>query len=104
MPCRSCRAASFAISKLAGAHTRKKVEIFLGRPIAIRAFLARFLRHTPVFLPLFRRQVTDVRLAILDELNCIVMQLLEIIRGKENLVGQHMIRPAIDQPFHIRLD
>ena len=91
----------FAIGKFPRPHALEECEILLRRPAPAGAFLTGLLRHTTVFLPLVWLQLTYIRLAVLNQLHRVAIQLLKIIRGKKSFLRKHRIRPAIDQPLHI---
>ena len=70
-----------AVGKLAGAHAPEDVEILFHTTVAVGAFLARLFQGAAVLPNLFRAEAVHVGLAGLDQLNCVVVELVEIIRG-----------------------
>ena len=87
-----------AISKLARAHASEQVEVLLHAARAVRAFLARTVQPAAVLGDLIDAQVADIRLAMLDEVLAVLVQLLEEVAG----VVQRI--PLKAQPTHIGLD
>ena len=69
-----------AIGELAVLHAFKELQILLDRAIAEGAVGAGMVRRAAMFAHLIGRQVADVGLALLDELDGPFVDLLEIIR------------------------
>ena len=84
---------------VAGTHSRKQVKIFFHKSRSIRALLARLRQGPPVVSNLVRGQTVHVGLAFPDQQRRVLVQLLEIIRGKETPV-----LPVEPQPAHVFLN
>ena len=77
----------FPLGKFTGLHPFKEFEVLLRGTTATGAFLARLLRHPAIVLPFFRLKLTNISLAVLNELHRITVQLIEIFRGKICFLG-----------------
>ena len=64
------------------------------RAVAIRAVLARLVQRAAMRAHFLGRQIADIRLAVLDELNRPIVELLEIIRRVEQPVFPIAAEPA----------
>ena len=89
-----------AIGKLAGFHSRKQIETFINRPLAKAAGLS----QTAIFVRVFARRVINVRFAFADEIHCVFVEPVEIIRCIQRRAADLFIRPAIDQPMYVGHD
>ena len=87
-----------AVFELAGLHAREQIEVLLHRAIAIRAVAARFRERASVCARLISRQFVDVCLALPNQLDGELIQLLEIIRRVEHRV------PRESEPGDVLLD
>ncbi len=86
------------VLELAGPHPRKQVEVLLDRPIAIRAVAARLGERTAIGANLVGVQAVHVRLPSPDQLDGELIQLLEVVGGKEQRV------PLEPEPLHVLAD
>ena len=73
-----------AIGKLARAHARKQIEVFLHAAIAVGAFLAGQLGRAAIAFPFLKRKITNVRVAVADKLHGVIVQLLKITGRKKS--------------------
>ena len=89
----------FPVSKFAGLHTGKQVEVFLHTAVAVWAFLARLRQRTAVFLNLVCRQVIHISQAFFNQFDRIIIELIKVIR---RIV--HAVLPAKAQPTDIFLN
>ncbi len=85
-----------SVGELAFAHPREQIEILLDIAVTVRAVLAGSDKRASVFADLVGGQVTDVRLARLDELYGPVMELIEIIGRKVQTIF-----PVAPQPTDV---
>ena len=76
------------------------MEIFFGRSIAKGALLS----ATSKFVGLLRCHVIDVSLSFSHKLDCVLVELVEVIRGVERSSSDIRVGPTIDQPMHIGHD
>ena len=83
-----------AIGKFSGAHSPKKVQVLIDGAIAIRAFFAWFRQGATVFSDLFRAQVAHKGLAGPDELNCPLIELVEVVGGVKDPIFPIKTQPA----------
>ena len=88
-----------AVRELAGAHALEQVQVLLDRAVAVGAVLARLGQRAAVLADLLGAQVIHIGLALLDQLERILVQLLEIVRG----VKQPLV-PVEAQPADVLLD
>ena len=79
-------------------HALEQVEVLLHRAIAVRAVLAGLGQRAAVLADLVGGQVVDVGLAVLDQLDRPLVELLEIVGGVVEAV------PLEAQPAHVLLD
>ena len=86
---------AFTVFEFTLAHPLKQVEIFLNRAVAIGAFLAGFGQCPAIFADFFLRQVIDIRLAILNQLDRPLIKLSEVVRGEVQFF------PVKAEPAHI---
>ena len=87
-----------AVGKLALRHAGEQVEIFFHRAIAIRAFAAGLGQRAAVFADFVGGQVVNVGLAVLDQLDRPLVELVEVVGGVVEAV------PLEAQPAHVRHD
>ncbi len=87
-----------AVGELAVLHALEEIEVFLDRAVAPRTVLARFGQRAAVFAHLVLREVVDVRLAVLDELDRQLVALVEVGRAETQLI------PFEAEPVNIFLD
>ena len=73
----------------------KQIQILFDRTIAIRAVFARLGQRAAILANFFGRQIVHVRLAIFDQLDRPLVELIEIIRGVEEAV------PVEAEPLHV---
>jgi hypothetical protein len=85
--------------ELAVFHPFKEVKILIDRTVAVGAFFAGFSQGPPVLTDLIGRQTINVRLALLNKLNGILIKFFKIIRSVKQLA-----LPIKPQPFDILLD
>ena len=76
----------------------KQIQILFHRAIAIRAVFARLGQRAAILANFLGRQIVDVSLAILDQLDRPLVELIEIIRSVEEPV------PVEAEPLHVGLD
>ena len=88
-----------AVGKLAVFHACEQVEVFFFGAVAVRAVLARFSQRAAVFAHLFGRQIIDIRLAVFDQIDGVVIQLVEIIGSETRLAC-----PMEAQPLNVFFD
>ena len=88
-----------AVRKLSSLHPREQIQILFRRAIAERAVLARFGQAAAVLSGLLWRQVANVSLARLDQLDSPIMQLAEVVRSVALFT-----RPLKTEPLNIALD
>ncbi|MNK85884.1 hypothetical protein D3C87_1057810 [compost metagenome] len=88
-----------AVLELAGAHALEEVEVLLDRAIAVRAVAARLGRGAAVLAHLLGREALDVGEALVDELDRVLVELLVVVRGVEEVFA-----PVEAQPFHVGHD
>ena len=88
-----------AVRKFPGPHAREQVQVLLHRPVAVRALLARLGERAAVLADFVGAQVAHVGLALLDEPDGVLVQLLEVIGGVVPPVF-----PVEAQPADILLD
>ena len=87
-----------AIGKFPGAHALEQIQILFDRAVAIRAVFARFGQRAAILANLLGRQIVDVGLAILDQLDRPFVELIEIVGSVEEPV------PLEAEPVHVGLD
>src|SRR5436190_2749249 len=88
-----------AIRKLAGTHSRKKIEAFFRWPIAVRTLPAGLRQRPPMFPDLIRREAVDIGFPILDEQDGEVVKLLVIVGG----VVEPIV-PVVAEPADVAFD
>ena len=88
-----------AVGEFAGLHACEQIQVLGDRTLAERAVLARFGQAAAILARLLGRQVADVGLARLDQVNGPCMQLVEIVGGIALFTG-----PLKAQPLHVALD
>ena len=88
-----------SIRKLALPHPLKEIEIFLDTTFAKRTILAGFIPTTPVLAYFLGIQAADICQFRFNQLDCITIELLVVIGGKEKA-----LIPIESQPSHILLD
>ena len=88
-----------AIREFAGAHAAEKVEVLLDAAVAERARSARLGQRAAARAHLLRALVVDIGLAGADQVLGPVVELLEIVRGVEEVVA-----PVEAEPAHVALD
>ena len=86
------------IGKLSGLHALKQIQIFFDRTNAKRTVFPRFSQRAAMLADLFRRKIVDVRLAIFDQLDRPLIQLVEIIRRVKQPI------PPETEPLHVLHD
>ena len=70
-----------AVRELARPHPLEQVEVLLDRAVAVRALAARLGERPAVLADLVGRQVVDVGLAVADQAERVLVELLEVVRG-----------------------
>ena len=88
----------FAVAEFAVGHTLKEVEIFLNTPVSVRAFLARLGESSSVLPDLVCAEIVNISLAVLDELDCTVVDEIKIVRSEKHVF------PPETEPLDILLD
>ncbi len=88
-----------AVGELAVLHAREQVEVLRHAAVAVRAVLAGLRQRAAIFAHLLRRQVVHIGQALVDQLHCIAVQRVEIIR-----CPVHLAVPLEAQPAHVLLD
>lgn len=86
------------VSKFSVPHPFKQVQTLFNGPVAVGR-LGRMGQITAHFAHLLRGELTDIGLAILDELDGTFVHLLEVLRGKVET-----IIPRKAQPLDVLLD
>ena len=88
-----------AVFKLPIPHLLEQVHVLFYRTLTVRAVFAR-LDQSPTVLPhLLSGKVAHVSLAVFYQLDCVLENLLEIVRGVEKVVA-----PIPTQPAHVLHD
>ena len=88
-----------AVLELAGPHARKQVEVLLDGPVAVRAFTAGLGQRAAVLADFLGAEAVDVRLAGHDQVDGVVVERLEVVRGVKRLA-----MPVEAQPADVLLD
>src|SRR6185436_18445690 len=88
-----------AVRELAVPHAAEEVEVLLDAAVAVRAGPAGLGDGTPVLADLVLVQAVDVGLAPADQLDGEVVELLEVVRGVEQVLP-----PVEAEPPHVPLD
>ena len=88
-----------AILKLAPLHRHKQCPILADFSTTIRAVFARLSQRTAIFAGLLCTQITDIRLALIDEMQRPVVKLSKVIRCEPDVTA-----PLISQPLYIGLN
>jgi len=87
-----------AIRKLACLHALEQIEVLFGGSVPIGARLARHMEIAPVLADLGFGEVTDICLALLDQVLGVVVHELEVVRGVE------LSLPLEAQPLDVLAD
>ncbi len=87
-----------AVGKFARLHALEQVQILFDRTIAIRAVFARLGQRAAVFADLVRGEIVDVGLAVLDQLDRPLVELIEVVGGVVEAI------PVKAQPLHVLHD
>ena len=87
------------VGELTLAHASEQIDALLGRSVAPRTVRARLCERPAVLADLIGRQVIDVGLAGRDQVDCPLVELLEVV-GRIVLV----LAPVEPEPAHIGLD
>ena len=87
------------VGELAVLHALEEVKVFLHRAVAVGAVLAGLCQCSAVFLHLVGRQVANICLAVLDELDRILITLVKVVRAVE-----HAARGGGTQPVEVLVD
>ena len=82
------------VGELAGAHPLEQVEALVDRPVAARAVPARLGQRAAVLPDLVGRQVVDVGLAVPDQLDSPLVELLEVVRREVEVLAPVEPEPA----------
>ena len=88
-----------AVGKLAGPHPGEQVEALVDRAIAPRPVAARLGQRAAVLADLVGGQVVDVRVAVADQMDAPVVELLEVVRGVVEVLA-----PVEPEPADVALD
>ena len=83
-----------SVRKLTRTHTREEIQILLDRAPAARTFLARLGQRTAIGPDLLRREIIHIGKPLLNQLDCIFIQPLEIVRGIEPPIAPREAEPA----------
>ncbi len=86
-----------SVRELAPLHAEKEVEVFFNGAVAVRAVLAGLGERAPVLADLVGGKVIDVSFSRLDELQCPLVELAEVVGG----VTQAL--PVEAEPAHVLL-
>ena len=73
---------------------RKKVEILLNRTVPERTVAAGFRQRAAIFANLLRIQIVDIGVARFDQMFGPLVELFEIVRGKQRLLAPIESQPA----------
>ena len=88
-----------AVGELAGAHAGEEVEALGDRAVAVGARAAGLGERAAVGADFLGREAVDVGVPVANELDGVFVELLEIVRGVEELV-----LPVEPEPAHVALD
>lgn len=88
-----------AVRKLPGLHAFEEIPVFCGRPVAVRTVPARFRGRAPVIPHFLPGQAVHVGVALVHELQCVGVQLIEVIGGEVKAIF-----PVESQPPDVPLD
>src|SRR6266404_6047090 len=88
-----------AVRELAGTHAREEIEVLLDRTGAVRTVAPRLGQRAAVLADLVGGEAVDVRPALLDELDGVIVELLEIVGGVEEVLP-----PIEAEPAHVLLN
>jgi hypothetical protein len=88
-----------AVGKLARAHSREQVNVFLDRPVAIRRVAPGLRQRPAVLADLVGRQVVHVGIAVSDQVDGPLVELLEVVGRVVEVLG-----PVEAQPADVALD
>ena len=86
-------------SELSGTHAPEQVEVFLHRPVPVRAVPSGLGQSAAMLPHLFGTEAVHVRLAVPYQLFGESVQPLEVVRGVEQ-----PLLPVVAQPAHVRHD
>ena len=87
-----------AVSIFAGFHITENLEVLLHAPVSVRAFLARLGKSSSVLPDLVCAEIVNISLAVLDELDCTVVDEIKIVRSEKHIF------PPETEPLDILLD
>ena len=82
------------VLEISGSHVGEQIQILLNRPMAIRAFTTRFGKGAAVLSDLLGTEAVDVGLVFPDQLHGIIIELLEVIRGRVLPIAPVESQPA----------
>ena len=88
-----------AIGELAVFHACEQVEVFFDTAVAVRAVFACFGQRTAVFTHFFGSQIIDIRFAVFDQADCVIIKLIEIVGSETRLT-----RPMETEPLNVFFD
>ena len=88
-----------AVGELAGPHPREEVEVLVDRAIAPRRVATGLGQRAAVLADLVGRQVVDVRVAVADQVDGPVVELLEVVRRVVEVLA-----PVEAEPADVALD
>ncbi len=88
-----------AVGELAGPHPREEVEVLVDRAIAPRRVATGLGQRAAVLADLVGRQVVHVRVAVADQVDGPVVELLEVVRGVVEVLA-----PVEAEPADVALD
>jgi len=91
-----------AVREFAGPHPLKQVQILRHATIAARAVAAGLRQRSAVLTHLVRGQLANVRLAVPNQLDAPLVQLLEIVGGEKQAIRPIEAEPA--DVLHDRID
>ena len=85
--------------ELAVLHPFEQIEVLVHGAVAVGALAARFVPPPAIGAGLLRTQAADVGLALADQFQRPVVELVEVVRGVERLAA-----PVETEPAHVALD
>ena len=88
-----------SVRKLAGPHATEQIEVLFDGPVAVGALLARFGQRAAVGADLIGGKVVHIGFALLDQIFGPLVELLEVVGGKVEVVS-----PVEAEPVDALLD
>ena len=87
------------VGEFAGSHALEEIAALLDRPVAPGAVPAGLSQRAAMLADLVGREVVDVGLAGLDQVDGPLVELVEVVRGEIE-----MLAPVEPEPAHVGLD